>query len=52
MTGEEDPGSNVRMAEFMHGEIPDSKLVILPGLRHSLLVEAPELVAQELNGFF
>ena len=52
MTGEEDPGSNPRMAALMHSRIPDSKMEILPGLRHSLLVEAPELVAEKLNGFF
>ena len=52
MTGEKDPGSNPRMAALMHSRIPDSKMEILPGLRHSLLVEAPELVAEKLNGFF
>ena len=52
MTGELDPGSNVRMARFMHGEIPDATLEILPDLRHSLLVEAPHVVAQKLNAFF
>ena len=52
MTGEFDPGSNPRMARFMHGKIPNSSLEILPGLRHSLLVESPNLVAQKLNAFF
>ena len=52
MTGEEDPGSNPRMAALMHSRIPGSRMEILPGLRHSLLVEAPELVAEKLNGFF
>jgi len=52
MTGEEDPGSNPRMAALMHYRIPGSRMEILPGLRHSLLVEAPELVAEKLNGFF
>ena len=52
MTGEEDPGSNPRMATLMHSRIPGSRMEILPGLRHSLLVEAPELVAKKLNEFF
>ena len=52
MTGEDDPGSNPRMAALMHSRIPGSRMEILPGLRHSLLVEAPGLVAKKLNGFF
>tara|TARA_Y100001960_G_scaffold22771_1_gene19958 strand:+ start:6914 stop:7741 length:828 start_codon:yes stop_codon:yes gene_type:complete len=52
MTGEEDPGSNPRMATLMHSRIRGSRMEILSGLRHSLLVEAPELVAEKLNEFF
>lgn len=44
-TGEHDVGSNVRMARMMHAAIAGSHLHILPGLRHSVLVEAPQLVA-------
>jgi pimeloyl-ACP methyl ester carboxylesterase len=51
MTGEFDPGSNVRMAELMHQQIAGSKLEILPAVRHSVLVEAPQLVAQRLDEF-
>ncbi len=51
VTGSKDPGSTVRMAEFMHAEIKDSRLQILPELRHSLLWEAPARVAAELTGF-
>jgi (E)-2-((N-methylformamido)methylene)succinate hydrolase len=50
-TGEHDQGSNTRMARFMHAEIAGSKLEILPGLRHSILVEAPELVTRLLRDF-
>jgi (E)-2-((N-methylformamido)methylene)succinate hydrolase len=42
--GEHDVGSNVRMARMMHGAITGSQLHILPGLRHSVLVEAPQQV--------
>ncbi len=51
MTGEHDPGSNVRMARLMHETIPGSKLEILPDLRHSVLVESPQLIAEKLDSF-
>ncbi len=50
-TGEHDAGSNTRMARFMHGQIPGSRLEILPGLRHSILVEAPDLVTRLVRDF-
>lgn len=51
MTGEHDPGSSVRMARYMHRQIAGSRLEILAGLRHSLLVEAPAAVAGMLEDF-
>jgi pimeloyl-ACP methyl ester carboxylesterase len=51
MTGENDVGSNPRMARFMHKEIVNSQLVILPNLRHSILVEAPDEVVDHLLPF-
>jgi len=50
-TGEHDVGSNPRMALYMHERIAGSKLHILPGLRHSILTEAPEQVAGLMRGF-
>jgi (E)-2-((N-methylformamido)methylene)succinate hydrolase len=50
-TGEHDIGSNTRMARFMHAQIAGSRLEILPGLRHSILVEAPELVTRLIRDF-
>ena len=50
-TGEHDIGSNPRMARFISETIPDAKLKILPGLRHSILLQSPELVAGLLRGF-
>ena len=50
-TGEQDAGSHTRMAKFMHAQIAGSQLEILPRLRHSILVEAPELVTQLVRGF-
>lgn len=51
LTGENDVGSNTRMARLMHERIPRAHLVILPELKHSLLVEAPDLVAEHLLEF-
>jgi pimeloyl-ACP methyl ester carboxylesterase len=50
-TGEDDAGSNPRMACYMHERIPGSMLAILPGLRHSILIEAPEIVARLMREF-
>jgi (E)-2-((N-methylformamido)methylene)succinate hydrolase len=50
-TGEHDIGANTRMARFMHAQIEGSRIEILPGLRHSILVEAPELVTRLLSDF-
>ncbi|GGJ23995.1 tripartite tricarboxylate transporter substrate-binding protein [Neoroseomonas lacus] len=51
MTGEFDQGSNPRMSQLMHDRIAGSELHILPGLRHSILLEAPDLVASHLRNF-
>ncbi len=50
-TGDGDIGSNPRMARLMQSRIPGARLEILPGLRHSILTEAPERVARLLAGF-
>ena len=52
MTGEGDIGSNPRMARLMAARIPGAELRILPGLRHSILTEAPDVVAEALGAFF
>lgn len=51
MTGEFDQGSNTRMARAMHELIPGSELIILPGLKHSVLVEASGLIARHVRAF-
>ncbi|HLJ20393.1 MAG TPA: alpha/beta fold hydrolase [Stellaceae bacterium] len=51
VTGEHDVGSNTRMARFMHEAIQGSTLNILPGLKHSVLLEAPEQIASLLEDF-
>jgi len=52
VTGEGDIGSNPRMARLLHAWIRASQLEILPGLRHSILIEAPTIVARLLARFF
>lgn len=51
MTGEEDAGSTPRMSKVMGQRIPDSQVHILPGLKHGILLEAPELIAKTLQAF-
>jgi pimeloyl-ACP methyl ester carboxylesterase len=51
VTGEHDQGSSPRMARLLHESIRASQLVILPELRHSLLVEAPGTVARMIEDF-
>jgi 3-oxoadipate enol-lactonase len=50
-TGEHDVGSNTRMARFMQAQIPGAELRILPELKHSVLVEAPDAIAAMLLEF-
>ena len=52
VTGENDVGSNTRMARMMHERISGSTLHILPKLRHSVLVEASDRIAALLAEFF
>jgi len=50
-TGEFDPGCSPALNEKIAAALPRSELVILPALRHSVLVEAPDLVADLLLRF-
>jgi pimeloyl-ACP methyl ester carboxylesterase len=51
VTGEEDQGSNPRMARLMNERIGGSQLEILPGKRHSILIESPADVADLMQNF-
>lgn len=51
MTGEQDFGNSPAMSRAIAAEIPGSELVILPGLRHMALAEAPELFNARLLSF-
>jgi pimeloyl-ACP methyl ester carboxylesterase len=51
MTGEFDSGSSPRMAHVLHDRIAGSELEILPRLRHSVLLEAPQLIGDRVLRF-
>ena len=51
LTGENDGGCNPRLNRQIHNALENSELVILPHYRHSLLLEAGDVVAQHLVRF-
>ena len=51
LTGEFDGGCPPRLNEFIAREMPKAELVVLPRLRHAILLEAPEQVAPRLVEF-
>jgi len=51
MTGEDDHGNSPAMSLAIAAEIPGARLVILPGLRHMALAEAPEIFNARLLDF-
>ena len=51
LTGENDEGCNPRLNKFIAKQIPNSKLIILSKYKHSLLLEAPMEVAENLIKF-
>lgn len=51
LTGENDGGCNPRLNRQIDDAMPNSELVILPDLKHSILLEAGEEVARQLISF-
>ncbi len=51
LTGENDGGCNPRLNQLIADTMPDSQLVVLPKIKHSILLECGEEVAQQLIGF-
>ena len=51
LTGENDGGCNPRLNRLIDEALPNSKLEILPGLKHSILLEAGSFVAERLVEF-
>ncbi len=51
LTGENDGGCNPRLNTQIAAALPDSELVILPVLRHAILLEAADQVAPPVLDF-
>ena len=51
LTGENDGGCPPRLNEQIAKALPGSELVVLPGLRHAILLEGPEAVAAPMLRF-
>jgi pimeloyl-ACP methyl ester carboxylesterase len=51
LTGEFDAGCNPRLNQLIDDELPDSRLVILEGFKHSLLMEASEQLLPHIKAF-
>jgi 3-oxoadipate enol-lactonase len=51
LVGSEDPATPPAMAEYLHQNIANSELHVLPGLRHMTPVEAPDRVGQLIGDF-
>jgi len=51
LTGRFDGGCNPRLNEGIAAAMPDAELVVLPTVKHSILVEAPDAVSSHLIRF-
>jgi pimeloyl-ACP methyl ester carboxylesterase len=51
LTGENDGGCNPPLNRLIDEALPHSELVILPDLKHSILLEAGDQVAEEVLRF-
>ncbi len=51
LTGELDGGCNPRLNRFIADELPDAELVVLDGIKHAILLEAPERVIPPVRDF-
>ncbi len=51
LTGENDGGCNPRLNQAINDAMPSSTLVIIPKLKHSLLLEAGDVVGQHIKQF-
>ena len=51
LTGENDGGCNPRLNKLIADAMPNAELTILPGLRHAILLEAADTVAEPVGAF-
>ncbi len=49
--GEADKLTPPKYARYLHDHIPNSRLVMVPGAGHMVMLEAPDLVAREVAAF-
>jgi pimeloyl-ACP methyl ester carboxylesterase len=52
VTGEHDVAATPAMARAMAAELRDAEACVLPGLHHSVLIEAPDDIAERLGRFY
>lgn len=52
LTGELDGGCNPRLNRLIDNALPNSDLVILDGLKHAIMIEASDRVADELEKYY
>ena len=52
LTGEKDGGCNPKLNKFIADQISNSRLVILPNYKHSLLIEASNEIVDNIINFF
>ena len=52
LTGENDGACNPRLNTLIAHKLQNSELTILPDLKHSILIESPNLVSKILSNFF
>jgi len=51
LTGENDGGCNPRLNQLIHEALPSSELVVLSEYKHSILLEAPDKVVENMVRF-
>ena len=51
LTGENDGGCNPRLNKLIADSLPHSELCILDKFKHSILIEAPEIVGRQVRDF-
>ncbi|MCY3872681.1 MAG: alpha/beta hydrolase [Rhodobacteraceae bacterium] len=51
MTGENDGGCSPRLNARIAEVMPNARLVVIPGVKHAILTEVPDRVAEEMIGF-
>jgi pimeloyl-ACP methyl ester carboxylesterase len=50
--GEEDTYTPLWMGNIMHQKIPDSRINVIPNVRHGLHIQCPEVIVENINEFF